>query len=44
MGENICKWCNWQGLISKVTKELIELNVKQPKTTKQSNQKNGQET
>ena len=31
MGENICKWCDWQGLISKVTGHLIEHNVKQPK-------------
>ena len=28
MGENICKWCNWQGLISKIYKQLIQLSIK----------------
>ena len=35
MGENICKWNNWQGLISKIYKQLRQLNIK----NKQQNQK-----
>ena len=27
MGENIYKWCNQQGLISKIHKQLIQLNI-----------------
>ena len=26
-GENICKWCDWQGLVSKTYKQLIQLNI-----------------
>ena len=28
MRENICKWCNWQWLISKIYKQLIQLNIR----------------
>ena len=27
MGENICKWSNWQELISKICKQLLQLNI-----------------
>ena len=36
MGENICKWCDQHGLISKTYKQLIQLNSK---INKQLNQK-----
>ena len=36
LGENICKRCNQQGLISKIYKQFIQLNIKK---TKQPNQK-----
>ena len=36
MGENICKQSNWQGLISKIYKQLMQLTIK-----KQCNQKMG---
>ena len=35
MGENICRWCNQQGLISKVHKKLIQLNNKKQTTQSQ---------
>ena len=39
LGENICKQCDRQGLISKIYKQLIQFNVK-----KKKNQKNGHKT
>ena len=39
MGENTCKGSKHQGLISKVYKQLMQLNIK--RQTKQSNQKMG---
>ena len=38
LGENICKWCDQQGLISKIYKQLTEVNNK---TNKQPNRKMG---
>ena len=48
MGENICKWNNWQGgLISKIYKQLVQLYAKkkkkkQTKTKTNTQSKTGQ--
>ena len=41
LGENICKWCNQQGLISKIYKQFIQLNNEKNQTIQL---KNGQKT
>ena len=38
-GENICKQCDQQGLISKLYQQLIKLNNKQPTQSKMSKPK-----
>ena len=40
-GENICKWCPDKGLISKIDKQLIELNNSNNNKNKQPNWKMG---
>ena len=37
MGENICKWHNWQGLISKIYKQLMQIYAKKTKKTQSKN-------
>ena len=41
LGENICKWCDQQGLISEIYKQFIQLNNEKNQTIQL---KNGQKT
>ena len=40
MGKNICKWCGQQGTISKIYKQLIQLNNKNKQTIQSKNVQN----
>ena len=44
MEENIYKWSNWQGLISKIYKQLMKPNIKKQTNKKQIQWKNGWKT